>query len=450
MEKFNKNITSLFLPTINVLQELTRSAALLNYIHFNGKNLFSNNTTSKVNSVFDAFLTIEDPMAVFINNFEQFFAMYIHSKYGKNNFQIYMKECEKSPVSYPISVFEDSLCIFMQYNTGELRHYIYNILTMFYYYTGQNFYEMIRPNIKKTNRPNNIDENTEKNTNNNKEKRKHNSREAKLCFLNHRNYNVNKPYLRNKQLQSDTLTTGSHFEKCMLTSALHTGKHYTNILVGGPKKPIIEFDKNARIENNIIPTVKCNNHGINKDNKIFQLSEHLKKSVNFENNILNDKLDSEYTANNTYQHKESKTYVQTNFSQIWSGENRRQLVSLSIIYSVMNVCVQKITYSLIESKSRQTTTTGNNNTTGCDKIFKCVDNSNNNTIEYDYLNNEDEDNSDNIIFTESSSSKIKTKQIIKLKRPTIEISFNRESHKGIQQGLSKGNSCNFDSFKFSS
>ena len=145
MEKFNKNITSLFLPTINVLQEksldkkldfeidfqnndlyvlqeLTRSAALLNYIHFNGKNLFSNNTTSKVNSVFDAFLTIEDPMAVFINNFEQFFAMYIHSKYGKNNFQIYMKECEKSPVSYPISVFEDSLCIFMQYNTGELRH----------------------------------------------------------------------------------------------------------------------------------------------------------------------------------------------------------------------------------------------------------------------------------------------------------------------------------------
>ena len=335
MEKFNSNITSLFLPTINVLQEksldrkldfeidfqnnelyalqeLTRCASLLNYIHFNGKNLFSD-TSSKVNSVFDAFLTIEDPMSVFITNFEQFFAMYIHSKYGKNNFQIFMKECEKSPVSYPISVFEDSLCIFMQYNTNELRKYIYNILTMFYYYTGQNFYEMIYPNVKRTNRPNTIDEESEYKTKINKEKRKYSSREEKLCFLNHRNFNVNKPYLRNKQLQVDSLTTSNNFEKCILTSALQAGRQYTNILVGKSKKPIIEIDKDAYTENNILPITKCN---VNQDNRIFHLSEHLKRSVNFENI---KKIDNDFTATDTgYKQRESKTFVQTNFTKIWS------------------------------------------------------------------------------------------------------------------------------------
>ena len=234
--------------------------------------------------------------------------------------------------------------------------------------------------------------------------------------------------MRNKQTKFDTLTTGRHFDHCILTSSLPTGRQYANILVGGQDKPVIEFDKKAHIETNIVPGTKCDKNGINQDSRIFQLSERLRRSINFEySNSQNDKRDWEFEGSN-YKKYEHKAYVQTNFSQIWSRENRRQLVSLSIIYSLMNVCVQKITYSLIESKSRQ------NVACDKDKIFKCADNSDNITLAYNYSNEEDED------------KPLKPK-LIKIKRPTIEVSF--EAHRGAP-GSIKSQHCNFDSLKFSS
>ncbi|WBR61475.1 hypothetical protein [Drosophila suzukii associated hytrosavirus 1] len=453
MEKFNENISSLFLPTVNilqeksldkklnfevdfqnndlyVLQELTRCSALLNYIHHNGKTVFADRN-AKVNSVFDTFLQIPDPLSVFIDNFEQFFGMYIHSKYGKNNFQIFMKECEKSPVAYPISVFEDGLCIFMQYNKCELRTYIYNIMTMFYYYTGQNFYEMIRPSGHIP-RPNHFDEFNDAQMDKDESeefskaktrstivKRKlAQSREEKLCQLNKRNYNVNKPFMR-RQTQFDSLSTNAHFEKCILTSNFRGDDHrFPEVLVGSLQRPIVAIENLGTPENNVLPNIQCKDSGMTEDGKIYQLSEHLNRSRNFEVDTLYE--DATLPNDRERQQQNRKAYVQTNFSKVWSCENRRQLVALSIVYSVMNVCVQKITYSLMEASNVKQ----DDGSVGvrCEKIFKCVQNPN--SIETDYMEKAD-DETDEVKYN-SSAAKIaqKFRRDIKSKKPTIQVSFN--------------------------
>lgn len=473
MAKITENITSLFLPTINilqdksldiklnfeldfqnnelyVLQELTRCSSLINYIHHKGRNIFNTNVKSKVNSVFDTFMTIRDPLGVFIDNFEQFFAMYIHSKYGKNNFKLYMKECEKSPVAYPISVFEDSMCIFMQYNTAELRNYIYNIMTMFYYYTGQNFYEMICPNLDRIARPNNIDEYTDVDSKFNSDKCKSSkrkletSREEKLCFLNRRNLNVNKPLIQQTQSYNDNLSIGRQFKNCLLTGgSLTDGIQYTDVLVGGSKQqPIVGINTSQSIEENTIPISKCNRKSQAQDMKVFNLSDHLKRSCNFELRTIYDDIRSSSSLSsynidqNQQQQYNRKAYVQTNFSKIWTCVNRRQLVSLTIIYSVMNVCIQKITYSLIESRNRQSYRSCQsqnnykniNTMDDCEKIFKCINDPN--TIDYEYNDNDEYNDSkrkESDIFS-IGSYRLKTKRVTKLKKPTIEITFNRENH----------------------
>lgn len=411
MEKLNEPI-SLFLPIINTLQEksldgkisfeldfqnnelytlqeLTRCSAIINFIHSNGKISSTLNDVNrpKVNIIFDTFIQIHDPMAVFLKNFEQFFAMYIHSKYGKNNFQIYMKECEKSPVAYPISVFEDGMCIFMQYNTTELRNYVYNIITMFYYYTGQNFYEMIKPNINKIPRPNTFDEyidnlnyeqKTPKNTNYTTVK----SRQEKLCLLNRRNYNVKKPYIT-QQNSNDTLFTNIYFDNCILTNI--GNKQCPEIIVNNNiQAPIINRDlMNNDIK--VTPTVGCNKYGNPNDAHIFKLSDKLQ-------NTCNSNVDTTGTSINC-----RKKFIQTNFKSIWSCDNRRQLVSLTIIYSIMNVCVQKITYALLENNNMDSE---NNNDGSIDNTYNVMECSN--------------DDSD------------KSKSFIKIKKPTLEVSFSRE------------------------
>lgn len=414
-----------------ILQELTRCSALLNYIHFNGKNIF-NDTKSRVNVVFDTFLQIPDPIHTFINNFEHFFAMYIHSKYGKNNFKLYMKECEKSPVAYPISVFEDGLCIFMQYNTCELRKYIYNIITMFYYYTGQNFYEMIRPNLNRIPRPNVYDDYDDVNdggisTNkcnksniNTSEQKRMKNRDEKLCFLNHRNYNIKRPYfVRNNQTQVDSLSINSHFEKCILTTdGINYKKQYPEVIVGNKNKqrPIISIDLEAVQDINIVPASQCNKSGLNQSRKIYQFSDHLNRSRNFETDTINNDMDTRSLEYNRFDNRKQfdrKAFIQTNFSTIWACDNRRQLVSLNIIYSIMNICIQKITQSLLESRNRQYK---------CDKKFTCIQNEN--TIEYDSNDDDDEDISSN---RKNDNDDSKMKKFIKLKKPTIEISFKRNT-----------------------
>lgn len=479
MNKLGQQHVPLFLPTVNVLQEraldkkfnfeidfqnnnlytlqeLTRCASLLNYINLNGRNLFGNNTKSKVNSVFDAYIRINDPMAIFVDNFEQFFAMYIQSKYGKNNFQLYMKECEKSPVAYPVSVFQEGLCIFMQYNTNELRHYIYNIMTMFYYYTGRDYYEMIRPNISSFARPNDIDEFTTSEQAKKCGKRKATngtgvckSREEKLCFLNNRNLNINKPYLQNNQIQNDTLSTGdARFEKCILTGNFGGDQQYSGgVLVGKLQKPIVEFDNSPRLENDNIlpPAMVCNKKGITQDTRIFQLSEHLKRSCNFEVNTLGDdsnsRCASDYSSRN--RQYERKTFIQTNFSTIWSCDNRRQLVSLSIICSVMNVCIQKITHSLVVSRNKQCSTVARSE--GCTKLFNCMNN-NPDTISYRNLSE------NNHFGSEYGVGKQQLKPLLKVQKPTIEVTFNRDLSNRLQtSGLASGGPCNlkFDDLRFS-
>lgn len=485
----NKTALSFFLPTVNVLQEkaldrklnfeldfqnnelyvlqeMTRCAALLNYIHLNGKNLFSDNQ-ARVNSVFDTFLQMPDPMAVFVENFEQFFAMYVHSKYGKNSFQLYMRECEKSPVAYPVSVFEDGMCIFMQYNKCELRTYIYNIMTMFYYYTGQNFYEMIRPTGMRTPRPNHFDEyadaamQKEEGDAPSKDKKQHSlmvkrklakSREEKLCLLNRRNLNVNKPFMmRHHQQHFDSLVTSAHFEKCILTNNM--GDHrYREVLVGNLQKPIVGIDTQTllggHVDTTVLPTVQCKNNGTNEDAKIYQYSEHLNRSRNFEYDTQEETADGEQQQRQ--QQYKRKTHVQTNFSKVWSCENRRQLVALSIVYSVMDVCIQKITFSLMNNSNKTTnSSSGKNN--GCEKIFTCLQNPNG--IETDYMDNGDEtEGDDGRLSTLMSRLACNFRRDIKRKKPTIQVSFNTVPTKRAQLNINTG--CNsrtntLDNLKFS-
>lgn len=433
---------SLFIPTINVLQErsldtrltlnidfqnndlyilqeLTRSASLINYIHNNGREVNAYEGGAKLNMVFDAFMRINDPIAIFIDNFEQFFGMYIHSKYGRNNFKLFMKECEKSPVAYPISVFEDGMCIFMQYNKSELRSYIYSIMTMFYYYTGQSFYDMIADN--KIPRPSDIDEYDNVDGRSNRTRytaaRQRKTTDDKLCDLNRHNTNINRPFVNNSMSRMDTFVTNTHFEQCILTNNFRNEQQYREVLVGqSNSKPVILTDPNRRNNDVVaIANVGCRRNGMSNDTKIFQLSEHLKRSINGERNTIPDNIDVQHEQRPECK---SKTFVQTNFAKTWSCDNRRHLVSLSIIYSVMNVCIQKITYSLIDIKQNKHNTT-RDISTKCDKIFSCIYNVNN-----DLIVDETDNNVDSTIIPKSS-----VKSIIKTKKATIEVSFNREQPK---------------------
>lgn len=455
MDEFSEITDSLFLPMINVLQEqsldkrlnfelnfqnndlyilqeMTRSAALLNHIHCknkrNGGGLVGS-SASGVNAIFDQFLQIPDPMAVFLENFEQFFAMYVHSKYGKNNFQLYMKECEKSSVAYPINVFEDGLCIFMQYNSCELRKYVYNIMTMFFYYTGQDFYEMIRPILRDENttttatttRPNTIEELDRENVLFKKTATTattaHNTtttREEKLCQLNRRNYNVKRPYLmqQNRQIY-DNLTT-TKYDNCILTTTLD--RTYQPILVGGLNKPIFRIEDSTAFH--VLPKQKCHPNGISKETKIFQLSDHLRRSRNFETDTVkgdnNNNNTTTYNINFKNLHYDRKSTVQTNFSQVWSCANRRQLVTLSIVHSIMNVCIQKITYSLLEKNQM-------NQSKWCDQTYTCVQAGGFGGGRRDFIGRVDYD-----------VDMGQLKKILKLKKPTIEVTFNRNSLKRTQ------------------
>lgn len=442
--------TTLFIPTINVLQEnsldqrlhlnidfqnndlyilqeLTRSAALINYIHNSSKTVLSH-SKAKLNNVFDMFLQIQDPMAIFLDNFEHFFAMYMHSKYGKNNFKLYMKECEKSPVAYPVSVFAEGMCIFMQYNPQELRAYIYNIMTMFYYYTGQNFYEMIQPRTENIPRPNNVDEytdvaptntSTKKTASTAQQTQKRKSRQEKLCALNRRNYNVVKPYLGGTSSDpgmADTFLTNAHFEKCILTNNFYPERQYDEVLVGQrSSKPVVAIT--TRDENstqNVVPGSVCRKNGMSKDSQIFQLSEHLHRYRQRE--VLTTSQMDAGDGGSDGRHKH--VYVQTNFSKIWSSINRRHLVTLNIIYSVMNICVQKITYTLLETKDKQFIESTNN----CDKIFTCIQNPNTMST----TTTTSAKNDDNML-DDSTTSKRNLPTTIKPKKPTIEVTFNRDT-----------------------
>lgn len=440
MDKVNSNV-SLFLPIINTLQEksldgrisfeldlqnkelytlqeLTRSASLINYIHSHGKSVqLHDKHKSRVNHVFETFLVIDDPLSVFIKNFEQFFAMYIHSKYGKNNFKIFMKECEHSPVAFPVSVFEDSMCIFMQYNTNELRAYIYNIITMFYYYTGQNYYDMIKPTKHKIPRPNIFDvagDDVNNTTSlgstaagtaggggggsNKTKKNSSKTRQEKLCILNKRNYNVKRPYI-GRQAQTDNLVTNTVIENCILTT-IDDYQEPEVLVNSNVQMPLINRDIFNVDHNDIVPTVGCNKSGNPNDANIFNLSEQLKRECD-----LNVSTFGEMTAD--YRRK----FVQTNFKTIWSNDNRRQLVTLSIIHSIMNVCIQRITYAALE---RQNAAKRERNiVNGCNSIVECMD------------DDEDDDDFDNRRFNDNR----KKSQFIKIKKPTLEITFTRELFK---------------------
>lgn len=444
MENFNENI-SLFLPILNTiqekaldskinfeldfqnkelytLQELTRCASLINYINSNGKSLILNcKSRSRVNHVFETFISIEDPMSVFIKNFEQFFAMYIHSKYGKDNFRIYMKECEKSPVAYPISVFEDGMCIFMQYNTSELRNYIYSIMTMFFYYTGQNFYDMIKPNVNRVPRPNLLDEfgdiDDEKQQNSHVNDRPQKSRQEKLCFLNKRNYNVKRPYLET-QMQHDGLVTNTINDNCILTTI--PDKQYPEVLVNrNIQKPLIGHDLfNNSV--NVVPTAGCNKLSNQNESYIFKLSQQLQLECDSNLNVL---------GGNTKDF--SKKFIQTNFKTIWSDNNRRQLVTLSIIHSIMNVCIQKITYTLLDKNTNLSVNTEENKKNNINnRTFVCPYKNDNECMNYS------EENVDDRHI--ENKSVLQNKKLTKLKRPTLEIVFTRELLKRQDTNIGNG------------
>ena len=507
------NTTTLFMPTVNVLQEhsldkrlsinidfqnndlyilqeLTRCAALLNYIYNNNNNDNHRNNNinfttatsnqSKVNSVFDTFLQINDPLAIFIDNFEQFFGMYIHSKYGRNNFKLYMKECEKSPVAYPINVFEESMCIFMQYNRNELRTYIYNILTMFYYYTGSNFYEMICP-LNKIPRSNLFDEYSDSKMNSlttaningggggtkrdhgSSKLNKRKSREEKLCILNQQNYNLNRPYFEHINTRHlDILGTNAHFNKCILTSNFNAERKLDDVIINiGKTKPLIA-DTNPDNEHTLVPGSICQYNGINQNTRIYQISEHLQRSRNSEIHTITSP-NEENERNFSNQAANRSTYVQTNFNSVWSCEHRRQLVALNIVYSIMNVCIQKITFSLLETKQQQYMDSlitpipqqQSSSSSVCDRIFTCMKNPN--TIS-NINDNDDDDNNDIITSAFPSTTSCsggggggngssnndnrrknnsysitmknhKISQFIKPKRATIEVSFNQVTKK---------------------
>lgn len=453
MEQFNEN---LFIPLINVLQdkslnkkynfeidlqnsdlynlqELTRSAALINFIAY-GRQRQSRTIT--VNNTFEHFIKLADPINIFISNFEEFFGMYIHSKYGRNNFQLFMKQCEKSPVAYPISVFEEGMCIFMQYNREELRNYIYNILTMFYYYTGNNYYEMIKPDEKNSIlRPNVYDEYVDINMRTIDDLKKvPKSRQEKLCFLNRRNYDVKTPYLsKNKDLNmNSSYITDTHFQRCILTNRIPNHKPY-EMMVGKSaalNNPV--FDLLQR-ESRTDPIIKLtNNKGScsNPDLRIFSLSHHLNKSCNFEMNTtttLSSATNDEQNDNN-YRHKsfQRTAQIQTNFSNIWSNENRRQLVSLTLITSILNVCIQKLTLTAIIAPKNKVSSAE----CGIGKLFTCTQNLNDVCDQYN--NN----------LSKASTSKAST-QLIKSTKPTIEISFCREISRVQQQNNPTKNQLKF-------
>lgn len=413
------------------LQELTRCAALLNYINFNGRTTFNSQfTANRVDFVYDKYLQIADPLGIFIDNFEQFFTMYMNSKYGNGNFRLYIKTSEKSPVAYPISVFEDGMCIFMQYNKCELRKYVYNIMTMFYYYTGQNFYEMISPNINKIPRPNLFDD-----------MRDGNGRQGisntipatktttdKLCYLNQRNINLTKPYFTQNITTSiqPGLPTNQYFERCIINT-LPSKREYEEIVIGSIRKPIVTKQSISSHNEIIVPTTNCNEYGNPDNSKIFLLSEHLNRSRDFRPAaMLQGDKDNSNVYTDDVQFKR-KTFVQTNFSKVWSNENKRELVALSIINSVMSVCVQRITYSLLQAPCNNVDNCVNykNDTIDCnDKLFTCIQNTND--CSNSFINASAFDgssyNSSGIKNTNQSSVKL-----IKIPKPTLEVVFRRRN-----------------------
>lgn len=398
-----------------ILQEITRCAALLNFINHNGRDDTHQHERAKLNGVFDTFMRINDPIGILINNFEQFFGMYIHSKYGSNNFKLYMKECEKSPVAYPINVFENGMCIFMQYNKSELRSYIYSIITMFYYYTGQSFYDMIySPNIIP--RPSDIDEysSTRDIRRASSTASKNKSTEDKLCALNRQNRNINQPFIRRRgTTQLDGLVTTQHFQKCIPTNRFPNEHHYNEVILGKSSRPVVisnimQVQKNV----NVVANVTCKRSGISDDANIFQLSTHLKRSINGERDTISDNIDMSYEQRPQCN---NKTFVQTNFAKVWCCDNRRHLVSLAIMYSVMNVCIQKITYSLLDDTKK--TNQLNDDTIDCNRLFSCIP------------------HPTKTVVGENISVKESRKQTIKPKKCTIEVSFNRETAKRVNNCL---------------
>lgn len=316
-------------------------------------------------------------------------------------------------------------------------------MTMFYYYTGNNFYEMIQYKGFNILRPNVFDEyddslssssvqhqQSEQYTKINKK-----TYDEKMWFLNKKNLNIKKPYFTyQNQTQFDLLTTNTHFQKCILTSSFEGEKNNNNdyIIGNSSQDPVIDLDdSNKNI--NILPNKLCNGNGMDETADIYKYSNHLKKSCNLQlDRTINNSVFEEQQQSNYQQNLQnnSNVFVQTNFSQIWVKDNRRHLVSLSIIFSIMNVCIQKITNSLIEI--RPDTLFKEN------KIFNCTtENTENNISDEDDDDNDDYyNNSENINKNINEKKNFYTqykndikKQYIKIKKPTIEVLFQKKSSK---------------------
>lgn len=110
-------------------QNITRCAAILNFIY--DKHLgYKNN----VDEVFEDFLTIDDPIALFLNNLEYFFGLYIHSVLGYNTFKLKMLRVQQKYTEYPISIFCQGKIIFLLCRFDEIVHLLNRTQTLFLIY----------------------------------------------------------------------------------------------------------------------------------------------------------------------------------------------------------------------------------------------------------------------------------------------------------------------------
>lgn len=120
------------------LTNLTRCAAIYNYIHANHA------INASVNEIFQVFVDTENPAAipkVFIDNFEVFFRLYLMARFGRM-FNILIRENGQTMNNFPVNVFVNKDTIVAIYSRDKLSQFMNNVSTFQYLFFNEKFFLM--------------------------------------------------------------------------------------------------------------------------------------------------------------------------------------------------------------------------------------------------------------------------------------------------------------------
>ena len=316
------------------LQNMTRCAAIINYIENKNSNYGggggdgNGNGVTTVDNIFSTYLKTCDPIDTFTENFVEFFGIYINSIFGPDTFKMYFYESSDKLVPFPISV---NICeqntIFMVYDKEKLREYFHRVLIMYYFYAGDSF-SVVQQKRYDRDIGNKVEELIQFNITQD-ETKVQNQQKRKISRL-------MKTLTRNTcKVTSLETTTAANMMTTSTTAANGT-------YVPPPLMCIIPMlnDNNNDFQQQIMDkncAMNTNRWSVLHDNLYYNNGTTIAASTSTDLiNSLN------YYKNSKRVQADNIQKIQLNFNQVWQEGNHKNLVNLSIIHTIMEVCLRSI------------------------------------------------------------------------------------------------------------